>query len=136
MVDDYIRNKNIKYLLLDRGFSTIIEPEMNNEEGLDVNYLYKDNGNDGNEGFYIEDLLSELVSLPNNSMHRIIGTIVYTYDNYKETNKSGNVIKEDIIDKLRPILLNQCTLDVLLSYSEIYKVAEVDLYEGTRDRVS
>lgn len=130
IVNEEIRKNNIKYLLLDRGFGKIIEPGQDNFEGLEAGYLYKDNTV---SGFKIEHLLEELDRIEKNSLHYIKGIIVYTHDDYREQSpdKYGTVVKEEIIDKLKIIpSLKNCKVDVLLAYSEIYKIAEIDLYEG------
>ncbi|MDB5227823.1 MAG: hypothetical protein JWN78_2016 [Bacteroidota bacterium] len=126
-VNDYIRENNIRYLLLDRGFGKIIEPIINNSENLDVHYVYKDNNQ---AGYHIEELLLSLKQLKNSSLSKIKGVIIYTYDDYREVDKQGEVIKEEILDSVKIILPAKCKIDVLLAYSDIYKIANVDLYEG------
>ncbi|MEZ4828974.1 MAG: hypothetical protein R3C61_22210 [Bacteroidia bacterium] len=126
-VDDYVKENEIEFLLLDRGFGHIIEPKPNNPEELDIEYVYKDNTK---SGFYIEHLLEEWKRLKKSSLKAIKGAIVYTYDDYRELNKQGEVIKDEIVNELVSILPRKCKLDVLLAYSDIYKIAEIDLYEG------
>ena len=125
-VNNFIKENDVKNLLLDRGFGTIFKPVENNDKDLDCNYLYKDNNK---SGFYIEELLLEISKIKKNGLTRINGVVVYTYDDYKDLNKHGDVIKEDIIYELKSILSNKCKIDVLLAYSDIYKLASVDLYE-------
>lgn len=126
-VNNYIKENEIQYLLLDRGFGEIIEPIQDNPIGLDPNYIYKDNRENG---FHIENLLFELKAIKKNALAKIKGVIVYTYDDYRELNKQGDTIKEEIVHELKSILSPKCKIDVLLAYSDIYKIAEIDLYEG------
>jgi hypothetical protein len=125
-VNSYVLENNIHYLLLDRGFGTIIEPKQN-DYNFDYNYIYKDNAKGG---YYIENLLLNWKSLKNSSIPKINGAIVYTYDDYRELNKQGDVIKQEIEEELKRILPKKCKIDVLLAYTDIYKIAEVDLYMG------
>jgi len=131
-VNNFVRENNIQYLLLDRGFGELIEPQENNELDFDVSYIYR---NMSKGGFKIEQLLSHWKQINNNSLKDIKGLIVYTYDDYFEADKpkQGEVIKEEIINKLDSILPSKCKFDVLLAYSNIYKIANVDLYEGYND---
>lgn len=122
-----IKENEIKYLLLDRGFGKIIDPISLKNEELEKDFLYKDNTV---VGYNIEDLLKEINKIKKNGLRKIKGAIVYTYDDYSEMNKEGEVIREEIINELINILPKRCSIDVLLSYSTIYKVAGVDLYEG------
>ena len=126
-VNNYIKENEIKYLLLDRGFGKIIEPRINNSEKLDSNYLYKDNNL---KGYSVEHLLSALKNIKKNALSQVKGIIIYTYDDYRELNKQGDVIKDEIINELKNIIHKNVRIDVLLSYSDIYKLAGVDLYEG------
>ena len=128
-VNNYIKEKEIKYLLLDRGFGTIIDPTLLNDEKLEKDYLYKDNTVADAE-YLIEDLLKEISKIEHNELRKIKGVIVYTYDDEREIQKEGEVIRDEIINELVNILPKKCRIDVLLSYSTIYKVAGVDLYEG------
>lgn len=130
IVNEEIRKNDIEYLLLDRGFGKIIELGHDNYPELEAGFLYKDNTANG---FKIEHLLEELDRINENSLHHIKGIIVYTHDDYREQNpdKYGTIVKEEIIDKLKRIpSLKKTRIDVLLAYSEIYKIAEIDLYEG------
>ena len=102
-VNNFIKENDVKNLLLDRGFGTIFKPVENNDKDLDCNYLYKDNNK---SGFYIEELLLEISKIKKNGLTRINGVVVYTYDDYKDLNKHGDVIKEDIIYELKSILSN------------------------------
>ena len=126
-VNNYLRQYEITYLLLDRGFGHIIDPLTGPIGNLETNSLYKDNSI---KGYYIEELLSEIKGVKNNALSRIKGVIVYTYDNYLDVNKEGEVIKGEIIYELKGVLHSTCEIDVLLTYTDIYKIAEIVLYEG------
>ncbi len=126
-VNNYIKENDIKYLLLDRGFGEIIDPNETNNNELNSEYVYKNNDK---SGFYIENLLSELKAIKKNGLSKIKGAVIYTYDDYREQNKQGDTIKEEIIHEMKSILPKKCRIDVLLAYSDIYKIAEIDLYEG------
>jgi hypothetical protein len=126
-VNNYLRQHEITYLLLDRGFGHIVDSSVGTNDNLEANSLYKDNSI---KGYYIEELLSQIKGVKNNALSQIKGVIVYTYDNYLDVNKEGEVIKGEIIYELKDLLHTMCKIDVLLTYTDIYKIAEIDLYEG------
>ncbi len=126
-VNSFIIENNITYLLLDRGFGEIIDGDEINAEEFSRGVLYKDNTKGG---FLIEELLTNIKTIKNNALSNIKGVIVYTYDQYRSLNIEGEPIKEEIVDKLTSLFSNKCQIDVLLAYSEIYKIAGIDLYEG------
>lgn len=125
--NEYIKLHDIEYLLLDRSFGSIIEPKPNNEEEHDVEYLYKDNTK---KGYYIEELLKSISCTPKHNLTRIKGIVVYTYDNYMDENKQGEIIKAEIEEELKKSVHSKCKIDILLAYTNIYKLAEINIYEG------
>jgi hypothetical protein len=126
VVNNYIKENEIQYLLLDRGFGKIIEPTISDSENLNNEYLYKDNTV---VGYFVENLLKEINKIKHNELKNIKGVIVYTYDDYRELKKESEIVKEEIINELISILPKRCSVDVLLSYSNLYKTAGVSLYE-------
>lgn len=126
MVNDYMNRNNVHYLLLDRGFSVLSEG-TDPQDSSGKTYIFRD----GTKGMYfVEQMLGILRGIPGNKLQQVKGVIVYTYDDYKQFNKYGEMVKEEIVSAFGSILPSTCKLDVLLSYSNIYRVAEIDLYDG------
>ena len=130
-VNNYIIENSISYLLLDRSFGKILDGDEYNNDELKKGIIYKDNDVGG---YYIEALLQELLRIRNNALNRIKGIIIYTYDDYRTDKKEGEAIKEEIIEKFANLQIRRTNIDVLLSYSTIYKIAGVNLYEDLSRR--
>ncbi len=121
----FIKSQNIEYLLLDRGFGKIVDPEIEPLSSLDNTCVYKDNSV---KGYNVEELLLELKNKNNSNLNSIKGILIYTYDDYRTINKEGEIIREEIIGNLETIIPKNCYVDILLTYSSIYKIANKNLY--------
>ena len=115
-----INTNKIDYLLLDRGFSPILNSEEEKLQNLDSEHLWAEK-----KSVWIEAILQKI---PQETYNQIKGIIIYTYDPRKGTVES---LPSFIIDKCVSVLPKKFNedniIDVFSSYPEIYEVAELKL---------
>jgi hypothetical protein len=117
---DEITLKEIDILLLDRGFYTLIDPTVDSAyAALDPASLYS---RTDDTGIKIEKILAHV---PKERFKQIKAVIVYTYDD--ETYVEAAQIKEWIREVL-PDTFDKSSIDVVLTYPEIYDLAKSKLY--------
>lgn len=112
--------ERIDILILDRGFSTLIDPSENKKyEHLDEGKLYshKDSGSED-----IEDIIR---LIPQKNLDKIEGVIIYTYDGspYSEPEQIKHLYKE-----ILPKQISSEYIEVVLPKQEVYDLANLKLY--------
>ena len=111
-----IEARKIDYLLVDRGWFIIIEPDV---KGLNNDFLYAEN----RELVKIEEVLKKI---PQHNYNRVKGIIIYTYND--ENDFSPERLKEDYINMLPKKFTNK-NVELFTPYSEIYHLAKLKLYK-------
>jgi len=130
-IENYLKENHIDFLLLDRGFFDIIDPEIVNDELLDPDTLY-----------IRRDAKSVKVTeiLENVNFGKIKGlkgVILYTYDEPSHTSK-WYVEPAKIKQELKRSLQNKVSsdfIDIVLTNSEIYHLASLKLYDPNPKQV-
>jgi len=114
-----IRESKIDYLLLDRGFSSVLNPEEEKSQNLDSERLWAEKGS-----VWIKDILREI---PKETYHQIKGIIIYTYDPRVNHPDSRREVIQDECLKVLPKKFNEDNFDIFRSFTEIYELADLRL---------
>lgn len=132
-IEKNIVDNNIHFLLLDRGFFEIIDPSIQtNIPVLEKNTLYivKDT-----KSIKITEILKEVNFSKTKSLK---GVVLYTFDEpsltsewYVEPAQIKKELKQTIGDKLNPD-----NIDIVLTNSEIYHLANLALYDNNPKQIS
>jgi len=131
-IEKSLVDNNIHFLLLDRGFFDIVDPATHTDiSGLDKNTLYI-----GKEAKSIK--ITEILKGVNFSKTKSLkGVVLYTYDEpsltsewYVEPAQIKKDIKQTIGDRLNPE-----NIDIVLTNSEIYHLANLRLYDNNPKQV-
>lgn len=131
-IEKSIIDNNIHFLLLDRGFFVIVDPAIqSNLSDLDKNTLYI--GKDA-KSIKVTEILKEVNFSKTKSLK---GLVLYTYDEpsltsewYVEPAQIKNDLKQTIGDKL-----NSDNIDIVLTNSEIYHLANLRLYDNNPKQI-
>ncbi len=122
--EDCINLNSIDFLLLDRGFFDIIDPVYKRDLNLDGDYLYVSNQQ---KNVKIIEILSH-VSFRN--IKKLQGIIVYSFDELYQTSEwyvEPVQIKREITDLVGE-KVNEKDVEVILTNTEIYSLAGVNIY--------
>ncbi len=124
-IENYLKENEVDFLLLDRGFFDIIDPNKINDESLDSEKLYirKDA-----KGLKINDILSNVNF---SKVKEFKGVILYTYDEPSHTSEwyiEPAQIRQDLIMSFGK-KINPDYIDIVLTNTEVYQLASLKLYE-------
>jgi len=114
-----IRDNEIDYLLLDRGFSSILNSEEEKLHNLDSERLWAEKGS-----IWIKDILGEISK---EIYNQIKGIIIYTYDPRVNHPDSRREVIQDECLKVLPKKFNKDNFDIFRSFTEIYELADLRL---------
>nr|VFK16553.1 MAG: hypothetical protein BECKLPF1236B_GA0070989_109712 [Candidatus Kentron sp. LPFa] len=125
LLEDFIFKNSIDFLLLDRGFVDVIDPDHASEDGLDSQYLFFAKG----QGYVkIEEILRN-VSF--SKIKKMKGVIVYSFDTPCQTAEKypePAQIKRDIADIIGSGV-NEENIEIFLTNTEVYSLAGIDIYK-------
>lgn len=126
-IEKCITDNNITILLLDRGFFDIIDPVIQTKiAGLDSNTLYM---RKAEKGIKVTEILKEINF---SKIKSIQGVVLYTYNEPVITSEwyvEPELIKKDIKEIIGS-RLNPDYIDIVLTNSEIYQLANLQLYDN------
>ena len=128
-IEEYLIKNSINYLLLDRGFITIIDSEKDTNSKLNKNKLFI---RKNEKSIKIDEILKHVNF---NKIKKIDGVILYTYDEPEATSEwyvKPETIKQDL-KKIIGSKVNKENIEVILTNSEIYKYANYRLFDLQQD---
>lgn len=131
IIEKFIIESEIHFLLLDRGFFDLIDPVKLNIQELEKNTLYIEKNT---KSIKITEILKEVNFSKTNSLK---GVVLYTYDEPSLTSE-WYVEPAQIKKDLKQIIgsrLNPDNIDVVLTNSEIYHLANLKLYDTNPKQV-
>ena len=127
IIESFIINNEINFLLLDRGFYNLIDPKsLVGHENLQPEKLYL---NKKDKGIKIEQILK---CISKDKMKSLKGVIIYTYD-MEGTYIEPAQIRQNILEIL-PITFKKENIDIVLTNSEIYSLSSLQLYGNEADK--
>ncbi|MBL7137041.1 MAG: hypothetical protein ISS81_10720 [Candidatus Marinimicrobia bacterium] len=129
-IEEYLIKNSIHYLLLDRGFITIYDPENISNSKLNKDKLYISKSE---KSIKINEILKKVNF---NKIKKLDGAILYTYDEPEATSE-WYVKPETIKQDLKNIIGNKVdkeNIEVILTNSEIYKYANYRLFDLQQEK--
>ena len=114
-----IKDNKIDYLLLDRGFSSVLSSEEEKLHNLDSEHLWAEKGS-----VWITDILREI---PHETYNQVKGIIIYTYDPRVNHPDSRREVIQDECFMVLPKKFTKDNFDIFRSYTEIYELADLKL---------